>query len=136
MSNLSQPPLAALAGAERIIRFTSYEEIAARPNFRESLTPDEAKPVKIIGVYIFRDKRRCSLPDRTPHLKGLVVETVSGYEIIIGKDCGRNAFGAQFQVLFNAAQAQAKKQDRQDQLIAFRQRLPHLNGEIARMRTE
>src|SRR5687767_9108089 len=134
MSNLAHPPLAGLADAFRIIEFMSYDEIAARPNFRANLTREDAKPVKIIGVYVLRQEVKCGLPDHTPHRKGLVVLTVSGYETIIGNVCGTNHFGEEFQVLRNRANLQVRVQNYQDRLIEFRQKVPQFHAHITGMR--
>lgn len=80
----------------------NWKDIEERPNFLpEIIIQDEAEAIDklshIIAPYQFRDKVRCGISRcKTKHNYGFLVKLKTGKEIIIGKDCGKKYFGAEF----------------------------------------
>lgn len=80
----------------------NWADIEERPNFIPSIaiTNDEDaknKLEKIIAPYQFLTKVRCGISCcNTKHNHGFLVKLKTNEEIIIGKDCGKKYFGAEF----------------------------------------
>lgn len=81
---------------------TNWTDIEKRSDFIPILTiqnEDEAKSKlkKIIATYQLSPKVRCGISRcQTKHNNGYLVKLDNNQEIIIGKDCGKKYFGAEF----------------------------------------
>lgn len=86
----------------QIDSITNWTDIEKRSDFIPILTiqnEDEAKSKlkKIIATYQLSPKVRCGISRcQTKHNNGYLVKLDDNQEIIIGKDCGKKYFGAEF----------------------------------------
>jgi hypothetical protein len=85
------------------IKIESYADMANRPRFVSNVDPKLFKLKKILTEYHLSGlKIECSLPDRTPHWHGLLVEAEDEkgtcIETCIGADCGAREFPDQYDV--------------------------------------
>lgn len=89
-----------LNSEQGLINVESWDAIESRPGFVPDLNPSAHKLDSIIGRYIFKDKIRCGLSNcHSPHAKGYIVTTKEGLSTNIGKDCGKNYFGVDFETM-------------------------------------
>lgn len=95
-----------------IERPKSYDEMRARPAFREVLDQKEHELRRVLSDYHFPNLVRCGLSDcRTPHRDGVLVETKDGLETNVGHICGRNTFGEAFDVASAQYRRERVRQD-------------------------
>lgn len=113
----------------KIESITNWTDIEKRSDFIPILTiqnEDEAKNrlKQIIATYQISPKVRCGISRcQTKHNYGYLVKLDTNQEIIIGKDCGKKYFGAEFTTqknLLNALKLEAENfkiiQDKYNQL--------------------
>ncbi|MDX8164207.1 hypothetical protein [Acinetobacter pittii] len=84
----------------------NWKDIEERPNFLPEITINNEEEAidnlsHIIAPYQFRDKVKCGISRcKTKHNYGFLVKLKTGKEIIIGKDCGKKYFGAEFKAQY------------------------------------
>lgn len=119
-----------------LVKVENWEDIKSRAGFSESLNPDDHELHAILGRYVFGDKVRCGLSNcRTPHTKGYIVATKDGRETNIGKDCGKNYFGVDFEILAKQFDRDITEQDNRELLWNFNFQLEELEAKITAMRS-
>jgi hypothetical protein len=81
-----------------LVKISTWEDVLHRAHFTSDLNPEEHELDTILGKYVFQDKVRCGLSNcHTLHGRGYLVTTKTGRETNIGKDCGKNYFGLEFE---------------------------------------
>lgn len=77
--------------------FTSFEEFASRPLYREEIPVTEVDLARLVGPYRVKDEINCGLSNcHTRHKSGWIVETSDKYEGHIGHVCAERKFGVKF----------------------------------------
>lgn len=122
---------------KEIIRVEKWTDITERPGFSGDLDPSESKLDAIIGRYAFKDYVRCGLSNcHTPHGRGYIVVTKDGHETNIGKDCGKNYFGVDFETLSNKFDRDITEKENREKLWSFFFRTEEVAAQVAVIRTE
>ena len=120
---------------KELVRVESWDDIVGRPGFNGNLNPAEHVLSGIIGQYAFADKIRCGLSDcRTPHSRGYLVVTKSGVETNIGKDCGKNYFGVDFETMATQFDRDMRDKQARERLWDFTFKLDELKQRIKALR--
>ena len=106
-----------MAAFNEVTPINNWSDIESRVDFIPTLViqnEDEArsKLKKIIATYQLSSKVRCGISRcQTKHNNGYLVKLDTNQEIIIGKDCGKKYFGAEFTTqknLLNALRTEAE----------------------------
>ncbi|MGQ0621024.1 MAG: hypothetical protein ACT4QA_14080 [Panacagrimonas sp.] len=113
-----------------IVRISSWNEIEERPGFQRRIDPSKTKLKAIIGSYRFKEKVHCGLPCNQPHLRGYLVETETGAETNIGKDCGKTHFSVNFEEMRINFDRDMTRKERQETIARFKTRLPDSRREL------
>ena len=122
---------------KELIRIEHWADIEARPGFSSNLDPKNHELASIIGRYAFSDRIRCGLSNcHTLHAKGYIVTTKDGHETNIGKDCGKNYFGVDFQTLTRQFDQDITDKENRDRLWSFSFRVEELKQQIQMLRTQ
>jgi hypothetical protein len=120
---------------KELVTIETWADIESRPGFSGSLNPAEHKLESIIGRYAFRDYIPCGLSNcHTPHGKGYIVVTKDGQETNIGKDCGRNYFGVDFETLSAKFDRDLQEKDYREKVFSFVFRLDEVAGAVEQLR--
>ena len=118
-----------------LVRLENWEDVISRVGFSETLHPSEHELEAIIGRYNFGDKVQCGLANcRTPHTKGYLVSTKSGRETNVGKDCGKNFFGVDFEEMAKQFERMSTEQDNRELLWNFHFNIEELDVKINDLR--
>lgn len=126
-----------LNSEKEIIRVEKWTDITERPGFSGNLNPSEHKLVSIIGRYAFKDYVPCGLSNcHTPHGRGYIVVTKDGQETNIGKDCGKNYFGVDFETLSNKFDRDMTEKENREKLWSFFFRIEEVTAHVKSVRTE
>lgn len=81
------------------LTFSSYEEIANRPNFNTEIDISTTKIDKLIAVYRFPEKQYCGKKGcHQPHNNGWLAVAIDGRETLIGSRCGLEWGGDAFTI--------------------------------------
>lgn len=121
--------------AKELVRVETWDDIQGRPGFTDNLNPEAHELSGIIGQYAFSDKIHCGLSTcRTPHSRGYLVVTKSGQETNIGKDCGKNYFGVDFQTMAVQFDRDIRDKEARERLWSFTFQLDVLKGRIKELR--
>ena len=121
---------------KELVRVESWDDIVGRPGFNGNLNPAEHLLSGIIGQYAFADRIRCGLSDcHTPHGRGYLVVTKSGVETNIGKDCGKNYFGVDFETMATQFDRDIRDKQARERLWDFTFKLDELKQRIKALRT-
>jgi len=121
---------------KELVRVESWDDIVGRPGFNGNLDPAEHVLSGIIGQYAFADRIRCGLSDcHTPHGRGYLVVTKSGVETNIGKDCGKNYFGVDFETMATQFDRDMRDKQARERLWDFTFKLDELKQRIKALRT-
>lgn len=124
-----------LNGEKELVRVESWDDIVSRPGFNADLNPQEHELSAIIAQYSFADYIPCGLSNcHTPHSRGYVVATKSGQETNIGKDCGKNYFGVDFQTMSNKFDRDIRDKEARERIWSFYFRLDETKNKIAELR--
>jgi hypothetical protein len=122
--------------AKEIIKVESWSDITSRPAFDGALNPNEHKLKEIIGRYAFGDRVRCGLSNcQQLHGKGYIVATDSGVETNIGKDCGKNYFGVDFETMSNKFDRDMTEKENREKLWSFRFRSESVAAQVRTLRS-
>lgn len=122
---------------KELIRVGDWAEIEARPGFTKNLDPKNHELAAILGRYAFSDRIRCGLSDcHTPHIRGYIVSTKDGRETNIGKDCGKNYFGVDFETMTRQFDQDITDKENRERLWSLRFRLEELKRQIQALRTQ
>src|SRR5690349_576087 len=84
------------------IKIERYEDMTIRPRFVKDLDPKLHRPKRILGEYHLLARVPCGLPDHTPHLHGVLIETEDDYETNMGWECAAGYFPDQFDAMRKA----------------------------------
>lgn len=126
-----------LSTEKGLTKVDDWDSIIARAGFIVSLNPLEHELKSILGRYVFQEKVPCGLSNcKTPHNRGYIVVTKDGRETNIGKDCGKNYFGVDFQVMANKFERDITEQDNREALWTFTLKLDELEQRISALRSE
>ena len=118
-----------------LVKVESWEDVQELPNFQPNLNPTEHKLDSIIGRYIFKEKINCGLSNcHTPHNKGYIVKTKKGARTNIGKDCGKNYFGVDFETLSNQFDRLSTEIENRELLWNFNFRIEDYDDKLHRLR--
>lgn len=121
---------------KELVRVESWDDIVGRPGFNGNLNPAEHTLSGILGQYAFGDRIRCGLSDcHTPHGRGYLVVTKSGVETNIGKDCGKNYFGVDFETMATQFDRDMRDKQARERLWDFTFKLDELKQCIKALRT-
>lgn len=121
---------------KELVRVESWDDVVGRPGFNGNLNPAEHVLSGIIGQYAFADRIRCGLSDcHTPHGRGYLVVTKSGVETNIGKDCGKNYFGVDFEAMATQFDRDMRDKQARERLWDFAFKLDELKQRIKALRT-
>lgn len=119
-----------------LVRVEAWGDIVSRPGFTESLDPKCHVLNSIIGRYNFADKIRCGLSNcHTPHAKGYIVVTKDGRETNIGKDCGRNYFGVDFEAMSRKFDQDIADKEGREKLWSFHFRVEEIKQKVQALRS-
>lgn len=122
---------------KELIRVENWADIEARPGFTNNLDPKNHELASIIGRYAFSDRIRCGLSNcHTPHAKGYVVATKDGRETNIGKDCGKNYFGVDFETLTRQFDQDITDKENRERLWSFSFRSEEIKAAIQDLRNQ
>ncbi len=121
--------------AKELVRVETWEDIQGRPGFTDNLNPDAHELSGIIGQYAFSEKIHCGLSTcRTPHSRGYLVVTKAGLETNMGKDCGKNYFGVDFQTMATQFDRDIRDKEARERLWSFSFQLDVLKERIKDLR--
>lgn len=124
-----------LSGSKELVRVNEWEDIKARPGFTSNLDPAAHELSSIIGQYAFAEKIPCGLSNcHTLHFKGYLVSTKSGQETNIGKDCGKNYFGIDFENMAIQFDRDMREKEARERLWSFSFRLEEFKNAISVLR--
>jgi hypothetical protein len=113
----------------------SWEDVATRPGFVQDVDPAAVALDAIIGNYQEAEPVRCGLSTcRQPHGRGYLVTLRDGRLTNIGKDCGRNYFGVDFETMRGTFDRDLLRQERREIIVAAQHRAEALVAEIAELR--
>lgn len=119
-----------------LIKVDEWNDIIERPGFKQSLNPNEHELASILGRYVFAEKVHCGLSNcGTPHTKGYIVATKDGNETNIGKDCGKNYFGVDFELMARQFDRDMTEKENRDLLWNFTFQLEEFETKIATLRS-
>ena len=122
-----------LGNQRELIRVETWEDITTRPGFDGNLNPANQKLASIIGQYGFKDQVPCGLSNcHTLHQRGYIVVTKEGRETNIGKDCGKNYFGVDFEELSAKFTRDIREKENREKLWSLSFRLEDVNAQIYR----
>lgn len=122
---------------KELVRVENWEEIVARPGFTTDLNPKNHELAAILGRYAFAERIRCGLSDcHTPHIRGYIVSTKDGRKTNIGKDCGKNYFGVDFETLTRQFDQDITDKENRERLWSLRFRLEELKSQIDTIRSQ
>ncbi|WP_165856849.1 hypothetical protein [Marinobacter sp. JSM 1782161] len=103
-----------------LIKVETWQEIEELPGFTKDIDPKEYELKEIIGRYIFKDYIKCGLSScHTPHGKGYIVTTKTGPITNIGRNCGRNHFGVEFEELSKTLETEIRIKTYRDTIGSF-----------------
>lgn len=120
---------------KELVTIESWDDITGRPGFNGSLNPEAHQLESIIGRYAFREYVPCGLSNcHTPHGKGYIVATKDGQETNIGKDCGRNYFGVDFETLSAKFDRDMQEKEYRDKVFSFIFRIDEVAASIEQLR--
>lgn len=120
---------------KQLVRIDSWDEILQRPGFNDNLDPSKHELQAIIGRYAFKDKFRCGLSNcHTPHNRGYLVVTKDGLETNLGKDCGRNHFGVDFNNMSRQFERDITAKENREALWTFHFKLDEHSQAIEELR--
>jgi hypothetical protein len=120
---------------KELVTVENWEAIISRPGFNGSLDPASHKLESIIGRYAFRDYVPCGLSNcHTPHGKGYIVVTKDGQETNIGKDCGKNYFGVDFETLSAKFDRDLQEKEYREKVFSFIFRIDEIATSIEQLR--
>lgn len=106
----------------------SYDELKARPDFREPLDHHAFALKSVLADYHFAAEVPCGLKRcRQPHKHGYLVLTDGGHETNIGQRCGKTHFGDE---VFNSARADYIRRREREDLVARARQLQALAPDI------
>ncbi len=126
-----------LNSSKELIRVESWADIEARPGFTQNLDPSCHELASIIGRYAFTDRIRCGLSNcHTPHIRGYIVCTKDGRETNIGKDCGKNYFGVDFELQTRQFDQDITDKENRERLWSCKFRLEELKLQTQTLRTQ
>jgi hypothetical protein len=120
-----------LNNAKELVRVETWGDIQERPGFTDNLDPSAHELSAIIGQYAFADKIHCGLSNcHTPHSRGYLVATKSEQETNIGKDCGKNYFGVDFETMATQFDRDMRDKEARERLWSFSFKLDELKASI------
>jgi len=126
-----------LNSSKELLRVENWADIEGRPGFTNHLDPKNHELASIIGRYAFSDRIRCGLSNcHTPHAKGYIVSTKDGRETNIGKDCGKNYFGVDFETMTRQFDQDITDKENRDRLWSFSFRIEDLKQNVQTIRTQ
>lgn len=126
-----------LNGEKELLRIESWDDVLARPDFDDHLNPDAHELASIIGSYVFAERIACGLSNcRTLHGRGYLVATKSGRVTNIGKDCGANYFGVDFEDMSRQFDRDIADKENRERLWSFSFQLDGLQAQIAQLRKD
>lgn len=122
---------------KELINVENWADIEARPGFTPNVDPNAHKRLSIIGRYLHPERRRCDLPNcHTPHAKGYIVVTTDGRETNIGKDCGKNYFGVDFETMTQQFERDVTEKENRETLFTFSFRTEELRAKLTELRRQ
>ncbi|HUX63254.1 hypothetical protein [Sulfuricella sp.] len=120
-----------------LVKIESWEDIEQLPGFVTDMNPSDHKLEAIIGRYAFKDKIKCGLSNcRTLHGKGYIAKTEDGRSTNIGKDCGKNYFGVEFETLSKKFERDVTESENRDRLWSFSFQLDELEQKLDNFRCQ
>lgn len=115
---------------QSIIVLESFEDLAKRPNFTQSLAfrPKSDRGFDaVVMPYHFLDSIPCGIEScHTPHRRGYLITTTDGLETGIGGHCGRKHFGISFTLERQRIDKALSRQRRIDSIMRAREDIPSL----------
>lgn len=103
-----------------LVDIASWEDVLQLPGFRKDVDPLKHQLDAIIGRYMFGVKVNCGLSScHQPHGRGYIVTTKAGITTNIGKDCGRNHFGVDFETTSRKFDRDITEKQNRDRLNSF-----------------
>ena len=103
-----------------LIKVETWQEIEELPGFTKDIDPKQYELKEIIGRYLFKDYIKCGLSScHTPHGKGYIVTTKTGPITNIGRDCGKNHFGVEFEELSKILETEIRTKTYRDTIGSF-----------------
>jgi hypothetical protein len=118
-----------------LVLVESWDDVTTRPGFDGNLDPTAVELESILGSYVFRDYITCGLTScRQPHGKGYLVKAKNGRETNIGKDCGKNHFGVDFETLRKTYDRDLLNATRRQRLGEIQNRAQHYLDTIDQLR--
>ena len=126
-----------LGNQRELVRVETWEDITTRPGFDGNLNPANQELASIIGQYGFKDRVPCGLSNcHTPHQRGYIVVTKDGHETNIGKDCGKNYFGVDFEELSAKFTRDMREKENREKLWSLLFRLEDVNELVSSIRAD
>lgn len=103
-----------------LVKVETWQEIEELSGFTKDIDPKEYELKEIIGRYIFKDYIKCGLSScHTPHGKGYIVTTKTGPITNIGRNCGKNHFGVEFEELSKVLETEIRIKTYRDTIGSF-----------------
>jgi hypothetical protein len=124
-----------LNSEQGLIDIESWEDVISRPGYVTDLDPSKHTLDSIIGRYVEKDMVKCGLTNcHSPHAKGYIVKTKEGLSTNIGKDCGKNYFGVDFETMAKQFERDLTMKNNRERLATFSFQLEELEQSLDNLR--
>ncbi len=117
-------------------RVKDWSDITEMAGFTSTLNPSEHVLTSVVAKYEMPTKVPCGLSNcRTPHFKGYVVVTKSGYVTNIGNHCGKKHFGLEFSAIAKTYEQGLREYEARDTIKEFKGRMSKEKERVSELRT-
>lgn len=118
-----------------LVDVKNWEEVTSLVGFVSNLDPSKYTLDSVIGRYIEHDKVNCGLSNcHTAHIKGFIIKTKEGLLTNIGKDCGKNHLGVDFETMSRKLVRDISIRDMKERLATYTFQLEEIEGTLKRIR--
>lgn len=107
-----------------LVKIESWSDIITRIGYVEKVDPATTKLKQILGRYNISPQQPCGIKNcGTSHNMGFLVLCEGGFETNIGRHCGKNIFGVDFQRLERVFTQDTNAQRYRQNISAFKHRV-------------
>lgn len=123
---------------KELISTADWDAVTTMPGFTTNLDPAAHTLDSIIGRYLQPERVRCGLSNcHAPHGKGYFVVTKEHGQITnIGKDCGKNYFGVDFETMTRQFERDIQEKEMRERLFSFSFHTDELRGQVESLRRQ
>lgn len=113
------------------VEIDCWEDLLARPGFRQKLDPGEFELKQIIGQYSISPKQPCGIKScGTKHNRGYLVTASGGVETNIGNVCGKRIFGVDFTLHQRVFKRELNAQRYREGISAAQKRIDSIEEQV------